>query len=257
MREKLKILLKREGFYIFLFLCVCILAVTSVWISRSNLNKMESQNDPIKTEDFIIVAEEGGENEEETLEMSKMVSERKENRVLKSEEENKKENEDEKEKEDDQIEKEIEKEDIKPPAIDTIETFAMPVEGKLITGFSTDNLVYSKTLEEWTTHLGIDIESKVGTAVKACANGRISDVYEDELWGIVIIIDHGNNLKSKYTNLSTTEMVKVGTRVMKGDAISGIGNPTGLELAEVPHLHFEVIQSGKNVDPKKYLPDYQ
>lgn len=256
MREKLKILLKKEGFYILLFICVCILAVTSVWISKSNLNKMESQNNPIKTEDFIIVAEEGEKEQEKTLEMSKIVNQRKKNKVLKSEEENKKENEYEKEKEDDQIEKEIEKEEIKPLANEAIETFAMPVEGKLITGFSTDSLVYSKTLEEWTTHLGIDIESKVGTAVKACANGTVSDVYEDELWGIVIVIDHGNDLKSKYTNLSTTEMVRVGTSIKKGDTISGIGNPTGLELAEVPHLHFEIIQNEKNVDPKKFLPDY-
>ena len=62
---------------------------------------------------------------------------------------------------------------------------------------------------------------------------------------------------SKYANLSTKAMVKVGQSIKKGDPISGIGNPTGLEMNEVPHLHFEVLSNGKNVDPKEYLTEHK
>ena len=249
MREKLKMLIRKDGFYIILFICVCIVAVTSVWISRSNLNKMESQEDPIKTEDFIIVAEDEGEQEEPSLEISKMEGGKLEDNTEDSEEVEESNSEDEM---DEDIEEEKEEKEV--PKTETIETFAMPVQGKLITGFTSENLVYSKTLEEWTSHEGIDIEGKVGTAVKASADGTVVEVYKDDLWGIVIVIDHGNNLKTKYANLSTEAMVKAGLNVKKGDPISGIGNPTGLEMNEIPHLHFEVLLNEKNIDPEIYLP---
>ena len=260
MREKLRKLMAKDGFYIILFICVCIVAVTSVWISRSNLNKLESQDEPIKEEDFIVV-EDDGENNEPSLEISKMEGgkleeredeEREDEEISEAEKENNVVDEEEEIEED----KKEDKEEKKVPTTETVETFAMPVQGEIINDFTNENLVYSKTLEEWTSHGGIDVEGKVGTTVKAFADGTVTEVYEDELWGIVIVIDHGNNLISKYANLSTKEMVKVGLNVKKGDPISGIGNPKGIELNEVPHLHFEVISNGKNVDPKEYLSGY-
>ena len=260
MRERLRNLMGKDGFYIVLFICVCIVAVTSVWISRSNLKKLESQDDPIKTEDFIIVSD-GDEDkdkdkdiEEPTLEMSKMEGGKAEENIENSEDEIE-ENSD--EDIEDDIENEEDLQEEKMPTTETIETFAMPVQGKYITDFTSESLVYSKTLEEWTSHEGVDIEGKVGTAVKACGNGTVEEVYEDDLWGIVIVLDHGNNIVSKYANLSTKAMVKVGQSIKKGDPISGIGNPTGLEMNEVPHLHFEVLSNGKNVDPKEYLPEHK
>ncbi|WP_143254328.1 M23 family metallopeptidase [Anaerosalibacter sp. Marseille-P3206] len=253
MREKLRKIMGKDGFYIILFICVCIIATTSVWISRSKVNKLESEDEPIKEEDFIVVDDEGEDNEP-SLEISKMEG----GKLEETEEEEVSETEEEMDiVDEEEIEEEEEnQEEKKVPTTETIETFAMPVQGEIINDFTNENLVYSKTLEEWTSHGGIDVEGKVGTTVKAFADGTVTEVYEDELWGIVIVIDHGNDLISKYANLSTKEMVKAGLNVKKGDPISGIGNPKGIELNEVPHLHFEVIQNGKNVDPKEYLPGY-
>lgn len=50
-------------------------------------------------------------------------------------------------------------------------------------------------------------------------------------------------------------MVKPGQSVKKGTPISGIGKPKGLEMAEGPHLHLEVVLNGEKVDPRKYLPN--
>ncbi|MCG4584279.1 M23 family metallopeptidase, partial [Anaerosalibacter bizertensis] len=137
---------------------------------------------------------------------------------------------------------------------EAIQTFHIPVEGELGLDYNADKLVYSETLEEWTSHEGIDIKAKEGTAVKACLDGVVKEVYEDELWGVVISIDHGNGLETRYTNLSTKDMVKKGQSVKKGTPISGIGKPKGLEMANGPHLHLEVLLNGKKTDPKKYLP---
>ncbi len=97
----------------------------------------------------------------------------------------------------------------------------MPVDGEIITAFTKDNLIYSETLEEWRGgHSGIDIKADIGTKVKAIKEGVVKEVYEDNLWGgNIIVIDHGNGLESKYSNLGTRDMVKVGIEVKQGGTI--------------------------------------
>ncbi|NLJ79340.1 MAG: M23 family metallopeptidase [Tissierellia bacterium] len=131
-----------------------------------------------------------------------------------------------------------------------------PVDGKIGVDFARDGLIYSETLEQWTTHDGIDIFAREGQEVKAALSGRISEVYEDELWGKVIIMDHGNGLLTKYANLATIDMVKEGARIEKGAVISKVGITAAIEMIMEPHVHFEVIQDGKNMDPKGYIPAF-
>ncbi|SHH42577.1 M23 family metallopeptidase [Sporanaerobacter acetigenes] len=236
---------EKDGFYIILFICVCVVAVTSVWVSRNNLKKIESNDKPIKDEDFFVVEDgEMGDYEKDLMEPSLASAKMGENKEEDKEDLNLDEDLEEPEK--------LEEEKPKPEAK---ETFCMPVEGKMILDFTGENLVYSKTLEEWTSHGGVDIEAKEGTPVKASLGGTVSEAYEDELWGVVIVLDHENGLKTKYANLSTKDMVQVGQKVKKGDTISGIGKPKGIEMADAPHLHFEVILNEENMDPKNYLPN--
>ncbi len=109
-------------------------------------------------------------------------------------------------------------------------------------------------MEEWTSHKGIDILAKEGGGeVKAALSGEVVEVYEDPLWGIVTIIDHGNGLMTKYANLSNKEMVKEGFKVTKGQVINRVGSSASIEMMEEAHIHFEVIKDGIHVDPKDYL----
>ena len=57
-------------------------------------------------------------------------------------------------------------------------TFAKPVEGEALKDYSKDNLTYSNTLDEWTTHLGIDYVAEKTDIVKASADGTIKSTYE-------------------------------------------------------------------------------
>lgn len=129
---------------------------------------------------------------------------------------------------------------------------AMPVKGTIIAAHSGDVLVYSPTFDDWRTHNGIDIGANASDQVKAAADGVVEKVYNDNMLGIVIEINHGD-FKTVYANLSTDSMVKEGKAIKKGDIISGIGNTSIAEASMEPHLHFELIYKDKSVDPVKFL----
>ena len=135
-----------------------------------------------------------------------------------------------------------------------METMLTPVFGTICLDFSGEELVYSKTLDLWTTHQGLDIKTEEGSQVRAAMDGTISEIVNDSQWGMTIIIDHGSGIATKYSNLSTLDMVIIGQKVKKGDVISGVGKTALWEISEEPHLHFEVLKDGKNLDPKIYLP---
>nr|WP_252187779.1 M23 family metallopeptidase [Anaeromonas frigoriresistens] len=124
-------------------------------------------------------------------------------------------------------------------------------------GFAEDKLVYSETLEQWTTHNGLDIQAAEGSAVRAVLSGVVKEVVTTDELGIVVTIDHSDGLQTKYGCLSTDEMVEAGQQIEKGDPIGAVGKSVGYELAQGPHLHFEVLEAGKNIDPKNYLPDFE
>lgn len=251
MKSRFSKLIEKDGFYIILFICVCVVAITAVLTSRGNLNK-PSEDNLSKAEDLIILEEDEIEPSleivrmEEDLTVEDETAEESEEIVGETEEDD---------VEEDMDFVEDEEEEHIPPKATEIEMI-LPVEGKLGMDFTKDNLIYSETLEEWTNHNGVDIFAKEGTTVKAALSGRISEIYEDDLWGIVILIDHGNGFMTKYANLSTKEMVKEGHQVNQGDGISKVGKSAPIEMIMEPHIHFEVIKEGKTIDPKSYLPAF-
>lgn len=138
------------------------------------------------------------------------------------------------------------------PAKKTI-TLVAPVLGQIYREFSDQVPVYSNTFEDWRVHKGIDIEADRGTVVKAAADGFIYSIEEDPQKGVVIVIDHKNGFKTVYCNLASGDMVSVNQIVKAGDIIGCVGNTAKFEIADPPHLHFEVLLDDKEVDPVKYL----
>lgn len=132
--------------------------------------------------------------------------------------------------------------------------FSYPVYGKIINKYAMDQLIFSKTLQQWTTHSGVDISSDEGSVVKAAMDGVVKSIKNDPRYGITIIIEHTGGLKTVYSNLSSANMVKPGQTVKKGQAISGIGSTAVFESEDEPHLHFEVLKENKAVNPLDYLP---
>ncbi len=140
---------------------------------------------------------------------------------------------------------ETKKEESKPEVFG----FAKPVDGEIIKNYAKDNLVYSETLEEWTTHLGWDIKADKTTVVKASATGKVKSIKNDPRYGLSIIIEHQDGYETLYSNLLSTEFVTVGEEVKQGQSIGTVGNSAAFEIADTAHLHFEITKNGENIDP--------
>ncbi|NMB97932.1 MAG: peptidoglycan DD-metalloendopeptidase family protein [Clostridiaceae bacterium] len=134
--------------------------------------------------------------------------------------------------------------------------FIMPVYGSIIYDYFMDKLAYSVTLNDWRTHKGIDIAAARGTAVKAVADGVVTEVCEDPKLGFTVVIEHANGLKTVYSNLASGDMVVPNQIVAQGESIGSVGDTALYEIALEPHLHFEVLKDDQIVDPKLYLPSY-
>jgi len=132
-------------------------------------------------------------------------------------------------------------------------SFKMPVEGEIYREFAKESLIYSQTLKEWTTHMGIDIKADKTTVVNASEEGIIKSIKNDPRYGLTIVIEHENNFQTVYSNLLTSEFVVEGESVNKGQPIGTVGNSAVFEIADEPHLHFEIIKDGLQVDPNLYL----
>jgi len=131
--------------------------------------------------------------------------------------------------------------------------FMYPVEGEILKGFTIENLVFSETLQEWIVHKGIDIKAPRTTVVKAAEEGTVSAIKNDPRYGLTVIVEHRDGYKTVYSNLLTTEFVTEGEAVTKGQSLGTVGNSAAFEIADEPHLHFEMLKDEETVDPTLYL----
>lgn len=133
-------------------------------------------------------------------------------------------------------------------------TFASPIESSdILREYAKDNLVYSETLKEWITHLGIDIKAEKATVVKAAEEGTVKAIKNDPRYGLTIIIEHSNGYQTLYANLLTTEFVSEGEKVKSGQTIGTVGDTAVYEVVDEPHLHFEIIKNGENLNPSELI----
>ena len=131
--------------------------------------------------------------------------------------------------------------------------FQKPVEGEVVREYAKDNLIYSETLKEWVTHMGIDIKADKTTVVKAAEEGTIKSIKNDPRYGLTIVIEHENGFQTVYSNLLTSEFVVENEKVEKGQSIGTVGNTAPFEIADEAHLHFEIVKDGLQVDPNIYI----
>lgn len=127
--------------------------------------------------------------------------------------------------------------------------FIAPVEGEIIRDFASDTLVYSETLKEWITHLGIDIAGEKTSVVRSSEAGIVESIKNDPRYGLTVIVSHANGYKTIYSNLLTAEFVTEGKQVDKGQTLGTIGDTAAFEVSDVPHLHFEVTKDGIYQNP--------
>jgi murein DD-endopeptidase MepM/ murein hydrolase activator NlpD len=121
-----------------------------------------------------------------------------------------------------------------------------PAKGYLTSGFGYRTNPFTG---QTSMHQGIDVSNRIGTPIWAPARGRVTFAGPDGAYGISVIVDHGNDVITRYSHLQQT-LVKVGQNVQRGEVIASLGN-TGRSTG--PHLHYEILVKGAPVNPLRYI----
>jgi Membrane proteins related to metalloendopeptidases len=268
-KKGIKEFLDRKGFYIVLLLCIAIVGGTAIYVTTRNAisNTPDYEAQGMIPDDEDAAADANADlNAQEPIGTAASVSDTK----LAA---------------NDSAKAEPTKKDVKPTATPKANTgassikttknsddkatatngkpeasadkveFIMPVFGDVTFEYAKDKLVYSKTLEEWRSHEGIDLSADRGTPVKAVADGVVSEIKNDPRYGVVVIVDHSGGLKTVYSNLASDDMVTPNQKIKQGDIIGSVGDTATFESAEQSHLHFEVLKDNVSIDPTSYLPE--
>lgn len=123
-----------------------------------------------------------------------------------------------------------------------------PVNGWVASGFGSR---ISPFTGRRGIHNGIDVASPVGTPIIAPADGVVIFSGAKAGFGNFIMLAHGNGVVSRYGH-NAQNMVQPGQRVQRGEQIATVGM-TGRTTG--PHLHYEVLVNGRNVNPIKFMLD--
>ena len=136
-------------------------------------------------------------------------------------------------------------------------TFASPVAGTLSVKHDPDMQVLSPTMGDYRVHLGVDISSTDKAAVKVAADGKVLKIWEDVRMGWCVAVSHSGDAVTYYKNLDPTlaEGIKEGASVKSEQLLGSVGDSAMIEIAQEPHLHFEMTIGGIQVDPMEYLDD--
>ena len=120
--------------------------------------------------------------------------------------------------------------------------FLMPVQGPISGAYGAGRSYNGGPVTDY--HHGTDISADEGTPVVAANTGRVAFAGDLTVRGRSVILDHGDGVFSAYHHLSEVAVVE-GQPVNKGDLVGLVGH-TG--LAEGPHLHWEIVVRGVEVD---------
>lgn len=241
--KKLEGFFTGKGFYIVLFLCAAVIGVSAWMMAAGN----ETMNDPSNTNNVgmenkrvetIIISPESSTDSQSVMAMEpEAAAVDEETPVLDSESESLT-----------QVWNEGDVMEVAAPM------YVWPVQGALDRLHSVDALAYDVTMRDWRTHEGVDIAAALGSTVTAAHSGRVESIENDDLYGTVVTLNHGDGTSSCYANLADTVMVNVGDWLECGGAIGTVGTSALCEIGQGTHLHFALYVNGQSVNPLEYLP---
>lgn len=272
-KNKVKDFFRKEGFYLVLLVCLCVVATvaaftikkTSVAKEQNNtsnelsLNDVQDSNSSEADSNFNMQNAERVEGDDELAEANDNGISQEEvtnevandtNEVAVDDQETVSENQNNSEQEADV--------DVSAGTDSNI-VLSLPIDGEVAIsrGFGTMVRTYSdETRSEDTSRRGIDINAAVGTTVKAAAEGKVEEVSSNTTDGTYVVVAHANGLKTKYTNLSEDVKVAAGDTVSAGTEIGTVGNTSGIFTSKIcgDVLNIQVQDAnGKDVDPSAYF----
>ena len=222
-----KKLLEKDGFYLALFACVCLIAIGGVWFTKNNVEELTS-NDL-----FVNKTNESAKKDDDEVHL---------------------------------IEKETNKDDSIPTSTESKDNLAQAKkkqENKIsklsflgtevIREYSETKPSYSKTLDLWEVHKGIDISADKGYEVKSLLAGKVVNVFKDDKHGISVKVESDNNIVVVYSNLDEKTNVKKGQEIVEGQVLGTVGDTTSVESEDGAHIHVEAFKGEESIDPMTLL----
>ena len=199
-----KKLLEKDIFYLSLFICICLVALGGIIFTNKNLNKLVSNNDTVNKDNEINLVK----DKDDSVPTS---TESKEN-LEKAKEENKQQTQ--------KTEKEQTKSESKLNYIGT----------EVLRQYSTEMPSYSKTLDVWEIHKGLDVAAEDGAEIKSILDGTVESVYSDDKYGTSIKLSYADGLTVIYSGIKENVSLQKGDTVKEGDCIGYVGNTTNVDL---------------------------
>jgi murein DD-endopeptidase MepM/ murein hydrolase activator NlpD len=123
-----------------------------------------------------------------------------------------------------------------------------PVGGNISSSYGKRDSPFSG---KWTFHSGVDISASSGTPIRATADGVVSYSGWTQDSGYLVVIEHGRGFSTAYAH-NKSNLFKIGQKVKRGDIIGYVGS-TGRSTG--PHVHYEIWENGKRINPNKFLQE--
>ena len=227
-----KKLLEQDGFYIVLFVCICLVAIGGIWFTNRNVNELASNNDVIEKKEK--------ENEIHFVEKDNTTpttTESEQNLEKAKEEADKEES---KKEEDD---KEVSNEKV------VVESKLAFLGSEVIREYSETEPSYSQTLDLWEVHKALDVSANVGSEVRSLLTGEVVAVFNDPEHGMSVSIESQDNVVVTYSNLGEEILLEKGQVIEEGSTVGLVGSTSFVESEEIPHVHIEASKDKVSIDP--------
>lgn len=269
-KNKVKDFFRKEGFYLVLLVCLCVVATVAAFTIKKNsvakeqnntsnelsLNDVQDSNSSEVDSNFNMQNAERVENNDELAEAN-------DNEISQEEVTNEVDNDTNDTNEaivsENQNNSEQEADVDVSAGTDSNIVLSLPIDGEVAISREFGKMVrtYSdETRSEDISRRGIDINAAVGTTVKAAAEGKVEEVSSNTTDGTYVVIAHANGLKTKYANLSEDVKVAAGDTVSAGTEIGTVGNSSGIFTSKIcgDVLNVQVQDAnGNDVDPSAYF----
>ena len=128
-----------------------------------------------------------------------------------------------------------------------------PVSGVVLMDYSSDALIYDRTLDLYRTNDSISIGAEEAEDVLAAADGIVTDIGRSDTLGNYVVLDNGSGYETTYGQLSEDVAVVVGEYVDQGEVLGCIDAPSWYSSALGTHLTFTVRVNGATVNPLEFL----
>lgn len=148
-----------------------------------------------------------------------------------------------------------EKPNVNVPVNSTVITFTNPLLNSTIyKDYNDKTLVFNETLNQWESHMCLDLLATSTTSVCAIYDGIVKNVYTNYLEGTVVEIEHANGLVSKYASLDEDVKVEEGDKVESGDEIGNASASANAQQNIGNYLQLTIFdENGNKVNPSNYL----